>query len=269
MAHTRKEFSESVKAEIFARDRATCAFTGKSVWIFDYGASPLWETDWPDHIRPSSRKGSNKIENGVCASSAANSKKSSNTRDSSYWFWHGKPTEHYLHAVGSVQIGITAQLARLSGLHESDWYLNRAAKNILLAVEQAAWPEGTTRTPDYWCAAAIKQVKAWKVKAASIPSLEARKVLLMPLDPDQVILLKLRDSKTLADVRKVKRDLIPYRKANGLAYEQLMEALSGKQKHQISDVLKSAASDEFVTPRFLHWLQETAKTLKLIGLERT
>lgn len=269
MAHVRKEFPDSIKAQIFARDRATCAFTGKSVWAFDYGASPLWETDWPDHIRPSSRGGSNEIENGVCASSFANSKKASNTRDASYWFWHGKPTEYYLHAVGSVPESIAAQIRRLSGLKESDWYLNRAAKDVLLAVEQTAWPSGKTRTPDYWCDSAIKRVKTWKSKAAGIESLEDRKVLLMPLDQDQRILLQLRDCNNLSDIREIKRLLVPHRRANWRIYEGLLKALSGNPKVKIPDVLQSAEADKDVSPRFLDWIKSTANTLESVGIERT
>ena len=269
MAHTRKEFPDSVKAEIFVRDRATCAFTGKSVWTFDYGTSPLWEADWPDHIRPSSRGGSNNIENGVCASSAANSKKSSNTRDSAYWFSNGKPTEHYLHAVGSVPEYIATQLQRLSRLKQSDWYLNRSAKNVLLAVQQATWPDGAARTPDYWCKAALKKIKIWEVESATDESLEERKLLLMPLDKDQDILLGLRNAKTISDVREIKRLLIPYRRANWQAYDGLLKALSINPKIQIQDVLKKAEANEFVSPRFLRWIKSTAKTLKVVGLDRS
>lgn len=269
MAHVRKEFSDEVKAQIFARDRATCAFTGKSLWTFDYGASPLWETDWPDHIRPSSKGGSNDISNGVCASSAANSRKSSNTRDSSYWFWHGKPTEHYLHAVGSVPESVIAQLQRLSAITKSDWYLNRAAKDVLLAVEQAAWPDGATRTPDYWCKSALKRLKTWKNESARDESLEDRKVLLTPRDQDQDILLGLRNAVTISDVREIKRKLIPHRRANWRVYDGLLKALSGKSKVKFPDVLKSAESDEHVSPGFLKWVKATAITLEAVGLECT
>lgn len=54
MPSKRAEFPERVKAEIFARDRALCSYTGQNLWRLDHGASPGSEV-WIDHIHPASR----------------------------------------------------------------------------------------------------------------------------------------------------------------------------------------------------------------------
>ena len=53
MGHKRTEFTENQKAEIFSRDRATCAFSGISLWFLDVGIGSNWQVDWVDHILPS------------------------------------------------------------------------------------------------------------------------------------------------------------------------------------------------------------------------
>jgi len=57
MAHIRTEFSDRQKAEIFARDRATCCFSGANLWLLDAPLRPGFQMGWVDHIRPSSRGG--------------------------------------------------------------------------------------------------------------------------------------------------------------------------------------------------------------------
>jgi hypothetical protein len=269
MAHKRKNFPPRIKAAIFARDRATCCFTGKSVWIFDYGTSPLWDTDWPDHKIPSARGGSNELDNGVCASSWANSKKSDNTRDTAYLFCEGKPTDNYLHAVGSISPELQRQLKRLSGIVDSDWHLGRAAKDVLIAVENTAWPEGEKRTPTYWCKSALKHVKRWRKTSVNMQSLEMRGVLLTPLDEDQRILLRLRNSNSLADVQELVRDLVPWRRANWRAYDKVTKALSRNTRLKagaLDKALAEARRDPYVSRRFYRWLSTIAKPLRATGL---
>jgi len=53
MAHKRTEFTDNQKAKIFSRDRATCAFSGISLWFLDLGIRSNWQVDWVDHILPS------------------------------------------------------------------------------------------------------------------------------------------------------------------------------------------------------------------------
>lgn len=290
MGQKRKEFPERLKAEIFARDRATCCFTGKSLWIFDYGASPLWDSDWVDHIQPSSRGGSGDAANGVCASSWANSKKSNNSRDSAYFFREGRPTENFLFAVGVVSPAVQTQLERLSGIVASDWYLARAGKDVLLAVQEAAWPSGKKRTPDYWCGSAEKYLRKWRRRSEHDAPLEHRKVLLQPLDEDQRMFLRLRECATLADIRGIKRELVPWYRANWRAYDKVLTCLAdlrekedkdgGKsgvlypvrrtrhadRNRQLTAALRTAASDPYVSRRLLRWLRGMSGQVKTTRL---
>lgn len=45
------------RAEIFVLDRGTCSYSGRSLWIADYGIDPSYAIDWADHIVPASRGG--------------------------------------------------------------------------------------------------------------------------------------------------------------------------------------------------------------------
>ena len=40
MRAKRAEFTDRQKADIFVRDRALCCYTGKSLWLLDYGGGP-------------------------------------------------------------------------------------------------------------------------------------------------------------------------------------------------------------------------------------
>lgn len=92
----RTNFSENQKAAIYARDHATCAFSGISLWIFGYGIRPNYEMDWADHIKPSAKGGTSSLENGVCASHTFNSKKKDNGSDNVFFFQNGKITPAYI-----------------------------------------------------------------------------------------------------------------------------------------------------------------------------
>jgi hypothetical protein len=62
------EFTDATKAAIFARDRATCCFSGANLWLLDKSLRTGWQADLADHIKPRSRGGTAAPENGVCAS---------------------------------------------------------------------------------------------------------------------------------------------------------------------------------------------------------
>jgi hypothetical protein len=84
---------DAVRAAVYERDKAICAFSGVSLWLLDYGALPGFPGDWPDHIRPASRGGKDTPENLVCASHFYNEKKRNNGRDNAYLFTNGRPTD--------------------------------------------------------------------------------------------------------------------------------------------------------------------------------
>lgn len=166
MARQRTNFTNAQKAEIFRRDRATCAFSGKSLWILDYGLTPLWDWDWVDHKTPSARGGQSTPSNGVCASYTFNSKKGANTRDKHYFFSKGCPTEAFYDFYGELPTKLADQLDRLGRLVDSDWYFNRCLMNVLYGLHREFDPgmQRQKRTPSYWFAAGWKQLARWNME---------------------------------------------------------------------------------------------------------
>ena len=39
--------TDKLRAAVFARDKGICAFSGLSLWLLDYGTSPIGQGDWP------------------------------------------------------------------------------------------------------------------------------------------------------------------------------------------------------------------------------
>jgi len=264
----RKEFSDADKAFIYKRDRATCAFTGQSLWILDHGASPLHEIDWVDHIRPSSRGGSANRDNGVCASSGANYKKGNNTRDADFWFWHGQPTETCLYYAGGALPWLMVQLKRLAGLCESDWYLNRAFNSVLIAVDQINEPDGAQRTPRYWCKAALSKLEQWRKYSENDPPLEKRRILLKPLGGDQLLLLSLRTCVTLHAVMNVVRKLAPYALANDMADSRFLKALQAKRPDRAKQIIAKARANRKVSRQLIAWMRRNLEAVGGTGIHR-
>ncbi|MBX3743485.1 MAG: HNH endonuclease [Akkermansiaceae bacterium] len=185
------EFSEATKAEIFARDRATCAFSGKSLWILDYGISPLYDVDWADHRKPRASGGTSTVSNGICASSFHNSKKSSNGRDNCYLFDEGEPTDYHFWNVGTVSQDQLRQLKRLSRIQASDWYFNRAIYQLFKAA-------GGDRSHQRGVAYYKKAARTFLGKfiqlnqKADLPDFTERKLVLHPAQSDVKLLLQLQ-----------------------------------------------------------------------------
>jgi 5-methylcytosine-specific restriction endonuclease McrA len=94
--------TDKLRAAVFARDRGICGFSGLSLWLLDYGTSPIGQADWPDHIVPVSRGGKDTLDNLVCASHVYNRKKLNNTRDRVYLFRNGQPTEDFFWIHGEL-----------------------------------------------------------------------------------------------------------------------------------------------------------------------
>lgn len=154
MAHKRKEFTENQKAEIFVRDKATCAFSGISLWLLDNGIKSNWQIDWVDHIKPSASGGGAVIENGICASAHFNSKKKNNAHDNIYFVREGILTEHYLEVFGTPPRELIERLKRLKKLESADWFFNRCISGIFVGYDWRCAKEfkGITykRTDNYW-----------------------------------------------------------------------------------------------------------------------
>src|SRR6185369_4434588 len=160
--HKRTDFSDKQKAAIYQRDKAICAFSGKSLWILDYGVTPLWDMDWVDHIKPSKRGGESTVENGICASAFYNSKKSDNSRDNAYLFKDGIPTANYYYCHGDIPSEIARILNRNKSLHYSDWYLNRAFARFNLILGRMRRKDrgmADVRGEEYYAKASLKMLR--------------------------------------------------------------------------------------------------------------
>lgn len=212
---SRKNFTDSQKAEIFVRDRAVCAFSGKSLWLLDYGISPTFDIDWVDHIKPASKGGGNNIENGICASSFYNSKKSNNSRDTSYLFHNGRPTSEFYYHFEIVPAAVADHLHRFSTARKSDWYFNRALSRFMFGLEWIVNEKhGTTYVRDdkYFSKSALKMLNMWRTQSKNDLSFEKRGLVDVEASEDQKLLLAFRDLTT-------EDEIVDYMHTNYVWYE--------------------------------------------------
>ena len=160
---TRKNFSDNQKATIYARDRATCSFSTKSLWSLDYGIITGWVVDWVDHIIPCAHGGNADLTNGVCASDYFNSKKKADITDDQYLVKHGKLTDHYIEQFGSPPASLVNQLQRLDRIDESDWFFNRVIVGAFVGFECRCDKEFKRkewkRDDEYWFNSAWKRLQ--------------------------------------------------------------------------------------------------------------
>lgn len=259
----RIEFTDKQKAEVFVRDRATCAFSGKILWILDYGACPTWDVDWVDHIKPFAKGGTSTIDNAICASSFHNYKKSDNTLDQYYLFYHGKPTKHLFYQYEVIPKTIAENLKRFRNLHYSDWYFNRALFRLLLAVvwlrNKALSRKLNKRDANYYSKSAFKAVREWRsiIEKENVLSFEERG--LVPQNPCKGInlMLSIRESRSTEEVLNIVHALAPIYTANSLAMETLSQAIdSGKQID-----FKDFDWREDVSPRVIEMIKENLELL--------
>ena len=75
----RKKFSDKEKAFIFVRDSATCAFSGKNLWLLDQSIIN-WAFDAVDHVTLLSKGKEADVTNGALVSSTYNYMLSSHGR---------------------------------------------------------------------------------------------------------------------------------------------------------------------------------------------
>ena len=202
-------FTDKQKAELFVRDRATCAYTGKSLWLLDYGADPYFDPDWADHIMPVAKGGASTLTNGVSACWSANAEKRDSTGNRPCMFLGGKPTPEGRMALSSK---MKQQFERFSRLHHSDWFFNRALYRLLLGVAYLS-EEGCTRTRDdlYYARATLRIRLAWErmLQKERVSSLEMRGLSPARPSADQNIMLKIRDETSVEGLRGIMRRLVP------------------------------------------------------------
>ena len=156
----RKEFNNLQKAQIFARDKAICWFTGKPLWTLDYWVSCLRDSDWVDHIKPAKRGWKNILENWICASSEANAKKRNNWADNKYIFRSWLPTFDFYKNFWAVPKYILDHLKRFEDINYADWYINRSLTHFMITIENLINPYDkkwnfVKRKSDYWAKASF------------------------------------------------------------------------------------------------------------------
>lgn len=195
----RTNFTENQKAAIYARDHATCAFSGISLWIFDYGIRPNYEMDWADHIKPSAKGGTSCLNNGICASHTFNSKKKDNGSDNIFFFKEGRVTPSYVTSFGFASNELLSDLKRRSKLAPNDWYLNRAIVNTYIAFDWRCHLEfnGITYKRDdaYWLKAAFRRFKIWQ-KHRCTNSIDERELIKVerPYGTDSILQIETIES---------------------------------------------------------------------------
>jgi hypothetical protein len=214
MAHVRTEFSDRQKAEIFARDRATCCFSGANLWLLDAPLRPGYQMDWVDHIKPSSRGGKAELSNGVSASHTFNSKKRNNSADTGYLFIEGRPSATYFEIFGALDGTSLRRLDRLQKLSGFDWYFNRAIANILLGFDWRCEKKrgGAVYKRDdlYWFKAGFNRLHIF-LKNVEVSSFEKRQLL---TESTERCWLDLADVETLKDMQEVAEQIFPIYQRN-------------------------------------------------------
>jgi len=233
----RTDFTPAQRAMIYARDRATCCFSGANLWLLDSPLRPGFQVDWADHVRPSARGGRSEIENGVCASHTFNAKKRQNSADTSYLFERGIPTLVYFHIFGPLPRFQTDRLRRLGSLLPADWFFNRALGSILIGFEYRCrlerYGERPTRDDAYWFNAAFRKLCEFQ-KVQS--SLENRKVVVNPTEI-QRLWLGLRTVESIEQLQTRLRPLYALYRANFRVWFRFFDAETPTQRRA---ALKSA-----------------------------
>jgi hypothetical protein len=133
MGHVRKNFSDAVKAQAFARDRATCCYSGRNLWAADFGAIFDFPVEWCDHFVPSAEGGSAELSNARSAHWEVNYDSGAGDRPLSLCV-NGKLFKT-AHVTALERVDVESRLKRMEKIDASDWYLNRAFINILWGVE--------------------------------------------------------------------------------------------------------------------------------------
>jgi hypothetical protein len=206
--------TDKLRAAVFARDRGICAFSGLSLWILDHG-TPLWQQDWPDHIRPVARGGKDTLDNLVCASYFYNAKKRSNGADNIYLFKNGLPTEQYFWLHSELSAEQAEVIRRHACLDETDWYFNRALTSVCVALDLEWRGTHAVRNVDYWLRSASKRLTIWRrmVGDTDASTFVRRGLVRFPDAPDTRLMLELANVKE-AGLLTVYRSLMRHFSAN-------------------------------------------------------
>ena len=262
MSSRRKNFTSRQKADVFVLDRALCSFSGKSLWLLDYGAAPS-SVDWVDHINPAAKGGAADIANGACSSWFYNWARR-DQKSPIYLFHRGRPTEHFFTHHETVPEAIAEHLHRFAALHWSDWYFNRAVFHVLIAAGQHGQKrldgKSFTRNRDYWAKAALRCIEEWSDGASDTTSFRIRKLLPRSPSEDQQVLLELASASSLAAVKKTIAELVPYVRQNWAAVIR-MANLDGPKDARI--LMREVVDDPYIVPRVRKAIRHNVRLLHL------
>ena len=265
----RLEFSDKQKAFIYERDKWLCAFSWKILWVFNYWASVLWDSDWVDHIKPAMKWWDNSIENWICASSFYNSKKKNNSHDNKFFFINWKPTEDFYFVDWHFTEELWNYLSNMKNIHYSDWYINRVFKNILIAVHILYNPYDTKwnlikRTEEYWCKAGLKKLEEWRkiVKKDNIEDFITRlNIDKINLWDDQKIMLEIVNSESVENLLYISKKLLKYYK-NSFSFFEKIEKIHNYE--QLEELYKKIKNEKFIWLQDKKVLLKSLKNLKMI-----
>lgn len=251
MARIRTNFSDEQRAELFRLDRATCSYSGRSLWILDYGMDPAYAIDWADHIVPASKGGPSDIENGAAASWLHNYLRG-DAQSSLYLFHRGKPTDSYLWHYGPLTETTFHNLRRFSQLHTSDWFLNRGLWHLWLAcLTENQVRKGTKRSrrKEYYTAAAMKMLEKWRRRRDRdlVTTIEERGLAPSCPEPDQEILLSARNLTTQTEFL----DLVDSQIDTYSHTESLIEMVANAEVHADLYVAREFEAKNTDVPRRL------------------
>ena len=259
----RTNFSDEQRAEIFVLDRATCCYSGRSLWIADYGIDPSYQIDWADHIVPASRGGKSIVENGAAASCLYNYLRG-NGRQKLVFFRRGLPTADHKFHVGVIDPAVIAQLHRFRALHLADWFLNRAMWHVWIGITlEHERQQGLSRSRDYnyYAGAALKCLTKWLrlVEKDSVGTWEQRGLVSPTPEADQQQLLEIRQSTSTRSLVEMMKDLFPVYDATAKAMLSLCDA---KNAATISRIMSRVESHKRIPRRIRKRLMQYAKSLR-------
>lgn len=250
--------NDALRAAVFARDKGICSFSGLSVWYLDHGTAPFSHADWIDHIKPRSRKGTDTLDNLVCASYFYNRKKLNNGSDRQYLFSEGKPTETYLWTHGELTNQQAKLLKSHAALQESDWYFNRAIYHFMVAIDDELDGVDVVRKRDFWLEAAAKKMSIWRKLTGGDPrAFVDRGLVKYPQAADVQLMLSLGTSpeeKWLG----IYRALLKLTKANDAAFTKFVRA---RDKTQRREVIRDAEASGRATAPLLDVMKKNAHRL--------
>ena len=252
----RSNFTETQKADIYVRDHATCAFSGISLWIFDYGIRRNYQMDWADHIKPSARGGDSTLENGICASHTFNAKKKDNGSDNIFFFKNGKITPAYVETFGCAPDYVLEDLERRSNLLPADWFLNRAITNTFIGFEWRCDLEFQgiqyKRDDTYWFKSAFRRLNVSKRKNPS-SSIVERQLLPPEIPFGTELLLDIESVTTEQQFKDWAESVWPSYRASVKAFHTFSLA---ETAHEQDEVLEQLKAEKLLHPDILKGLAQ-------------